>query len=88
MAEADIGGNLVKRTEEGLQIIPLVLRYLRAVDEITQGIEPDRGYLNVLVYAATENQPRLVILRHVAKYIDGALGIQDEIDLRIKDERL
>lgn len=71
-----------------MQPVPVAFQYFQAVDTITNGINPDdRGYLNILVYAPDEHQPRLSILRHIAKYIDGPFGIQDEIGLKTSKNR-
>lgn len=42
------------------------------------GISYDRGYINSSTYRDSENQPNVKILRHISKYTDGNVGVQDE----------
>jgi hypothetical protein len=44
-------------------------------------IRSERGYVNVCFYPPSQNHPSIKILRHISYYVDGAIGIQDEIYL-------
>ena len=80
---------LATHSELEPQAIPLALQYFMAVDALTKEEVPDgRGYIPVYLYPPKEDQPRLVILRHVSKYVDGNTGVQDEIDIRHRNKRL
>jgi hypothetical protein len=54
-----------------LQIAPLSEKQFKA----------DRGYASITIYPPNQDQPSIKILRHVSFYVDGAIGIQDEVYL-------
>lgn len=70
------------------RFVPIVLQYFQAVDTISTNVKPDnKGYLNIQLYTG-KDQPDLIILRLVSKYKDGNIGIQDELALPTRKDRL
>lgn len=70
------------------KFVPIGLQYFQTVDFMSTKVRPDNnGYLMIRLYAG-EDQPDLIILRLVSKYKNGNTGIQDELSIPTKEDRL
>jgi hypothetical protein len=85
-----------KQTNLGIQIkdkthlaeIPLSLQYLMLLDPTltNPNIMEKGGMGRILFYLADGQQPTIGVYRSIARYLDGNLGVQDEIHLRSANE--